>query len=290
MKATAMLRAAAALQNNASAPVTSLLQAVSSCKTSFAQAPLDPCHVEEQHALILVIVLCATILSMFCAFYFFREDKEDQITPLSPQLVVRDGDLKFQMPIDQALDVMAIGDKLGNPLCKVITDWPDPFRPGASGVTATVRLQTTMDQTLATVVARSLAAQGQGLALCRAGCEIFGFVEADGFEKYHIRHRTGVHLLTLVGDFDNIDIAGYNPSGSRVCYLQKDEDGECRGSILQHVDAGLVICAILATRVHKRLAAAQETKEASEADSGSRRTSMHSQAPPLEEQPERKEE
>lgn len=212
----------------------------------------DPCKTEAVHAYIVIFALAAVIVSMFCAFYFFREDKEEQITPLSPQLVVLGGDLKFILPLDQQIDCMAVGDKNGNPLCKVIMDWPDPFRPGSSGVTATVRLLSSQDQTLATVVARSMAVIGQGLALCRSGCEIFGFVEADGMQRYHVRHRTGVQLLTLSGDFENIDIVGVNPVGSKVCWLKK-ENGVCKGSILQHVDAGLVICALLATNVHRRL-------------------------------------
>mmetsp|Transcript_96160 Transcript_96160/g.206309 ORF Transcript_96160/g.206309 Transcript_96160/m.206309 type:complete len:358 (-) Transcript_96160:104-1177(-) len=212
----------------------------------------DPCRTEAIHAYVVIIALCVTIVLMFCAFYFFREDKEEQITPLSPQLVVHGGDLKFSLPLDEKIDFMEVGDKDGEPMCKVVMDWPDPFRPGASGVTATVRLQSMQDQTLATVVARSLAVIGQGLALCRAGCEIFGFVEADGMQRYYVRHRTGVHLLTLTGDFDNVDIVGVNPVGSKVCSLKK-ENGVCKGSILQHVDAGLVICALLATSVHRRL-------------------------------------
>lgn len=117
--------------------------------------------------------------------------------------------------------------------------------------------------TLATIVARNVAVLGQGLALCRTGCEIFGFVEPEG-NKYIVRHRTGVHLLTLIGSFgadtsldpmhqqDVWDIEGFNPVGSKVCSMKKVGD-ECVGKVTQHVDAGLVLCAIMATYVHRRL-------------------------------------
>mmetsp|Transcript_117345 Transcript_117345/g.364777 ORF Transcript_117345/g.364777 Transcript_117345/m.364777 type:complete len:307 (-) Transcript_117345:83-1003(-) len=214
----------------------------------------DLCRAETLHALLLLVCLCSTIMAIICAFAFFREDKEEQITPLCPQLVVKEADLSFKMPLDSQADSMTVVDINDQPLCKVAMDWPDPFRPGASGVAATVRLQSNLDLTLATVVARNVAVVGQGLALCRAGCEIFGFVEPEGPRRYSVRHRTGLHLLTLVGDFAAINIEGINPVGSKVCWF-KQVGAECHGRALQHLDAGLVICSILATHVHRRLTA-----------------------------------
>merc|ERR1719171_1308006 len=212
------------------------------------------CGAEKLRALALLVCLCATLVGMLCAFAFFREDKEEQITPLCPQLVVKEAELRFRMPLDAQVDAFEVTDMTGQKLCKVALDWPDPFRPGISGVAATVRLQNILELTLATVVARTptLHVAGQGLALCRAGCEIFGFVEPDGDKRYHVRHRTGVHLLTLVGDFATCDIEGLNPVGSKVCEVSHS-NGVCTGRVLQHVDAGLVICSLLATHVHRRL-------------------------------------
>lgn len=212
----------------------------------------DPCKPENMHAIFLLAFLCTSIVLIVCAFAFFREDKEEQITPLCPQLVVREADLTLKLPFETEDDNISIVDLADQPICKVAMDWADPFRPGASGVAATVRLQNNLDLTLATVVARNVAVVGQGLALCRAGCEIFGFVEPDGPRRYCVRHRTGVHLLTLIGDFQSLDIEGVNPVGSKVCWFKKI-GGECRGRVLQHVDAGLVICSLLATHVHRRL-------------------------------------
>lgn len=217
----------------------------------------DPCLIESRHALILVVCLCSTIVMIICAFIFFREDREEQITPLCPQLVVKDIDQNFKFPLDDQAESMTVTDPTKNDqtICKVVLDWPDPFRPGASGVAATVRIQNNLDLVLATVVARNVAVIGQGLALCRAGCEIFGFVEPEGPRRYHVRHRTGVHLLTLLGDFEGGDVEGINPVGTAVCWFKKvGTDCQCR--VLQHVDAGLVLSSFLATQVHRRLTTA----------------------------------
>jgi len=215
---------------------------------------LTPCGLEGLHALLLLVGLCATIVTVVCAFAFFREDKEEQITPLCPQMVVSEQDLNFtlRLPAEEGETAPIVGGPSAQCCGKVSIEWPDPFRPGSSGVAATVRLQSPVDVTLATVVARNVAVVGQGLALCRAGCEIFGFVEPKGPRRYHVRHRTGVHLLTLVGDFASLNVEGINPVGSKVCWFQKSNDELC-GRVLQHVDSGLAICSLLATHVHRRL-------------------------------------
>lgn len=210
---------------------------------------------EGTTVLILLIGLCAAILIILCTFTFFREDKEEQITPLCPQLVVKDFEMNFKLPLGSEADSMAVTDRKGDSICQVSLDWPDPFRPQSTGVAATIRLQSSAGgAVLATVVARNVAVVGQGLALCRSGCEIFGFVEPEIDRRYHVRHRTGTHLLTLFGDFDAVSIEGINPVGSKVCSIQKSSDGIVYGRVLQHVDAGLVLCALMATHVHKRLA------------------------------------
>jgi len=216
---------------------------------------LELCRAETIHAILLLSFLTVSIIMIICAFVFFREDKEEQITPLCPALVVREEDINFTLPLGSNADNMTVMNLgTGQPICKVVMDWPDPFRPGGQGVVGTVRLQNNLDLPLATVVARNVAVVGLGLALCRAGCEIFGFVEPEGPERYSVKHRTGVHLLTLTGDFANFDIEGINPVGSKVCWFKKVRT-ECRGRALQHVDAGLVLCSLLATHVHRRLLA-----------------------------------
>lgn len=214
---------------------------------------------ETIHALLLLVGLCIAILMVICAFAFFREDKEEQITPLCPQLVVREPDLGFRLPLDSLESTMQVTDLQGRVRCRVVMD----FAPKAKGVAATAWLQNAKGSTLASIVARSPSIPGQGLALCRASSahpEIFGFVEPEGEQRYHVRHRTGVHLLTLKGDFDTLDIEGINPVGLTVCSFKRvrllGEGGavfQCNGRVLQYVDAGLVICSLLATHVHRRL-------------------------------------
>jgi hypothetical protein len=223
-------------------------------EASYACDPTkDFCSMESTKVIILLITLSSTIVLVICAFTFFREDREEQITPLCPQLIVKDHELNFKIPLGTRANDMDVVDTKDPPdtVCKVSMDWPDPFRGSPHGVAATVRIHN-RDLTLATVVARNVAVLGQGLALCRSGCEIFGFVEPDG-PRYLVRHRTGVLLLTLIGDFDNWDIEGVNPVGSKVCKMEKRGVDECVGSVCQHVDAGLVICALMATHVHRRL-------------------------------------
>merc|ERR1719327_2178152 len=221
---------------------------------------LRPCAVESIHAAFLLLGLITSITTIICAFAFFREDKEEQITPLCPQLVVRDSDLAFKMPFDEQVEQMKVTNLKSEVIGKIVLDWPDLFRPGSCGVAATARLQNTNDCTLATVVARNVS--GPGIALCRAGCEIFGFVEAEDPCRYNVRHRTGVHLLTLTGDFDKVDVEGINPVGSKVCWFKK-VGLECRGRVLQHVDAGLVICSLMAVHLHRRLQSGAQAVPAS---------------------------
>jgi len=229
---------------------------------------LDPhCGSERTKILILLITLSATIIIVGCMFNFFREDREEQLTPLCPQMIVQKDELKFrfqpppltvQASADSPhnLDVLDVEGKVH---CKISMDWPDPFRGSPHGVAATVRL-TQKESTLATIVARNVAVCGQGIALCRTGCEIFGFVEPAEGNRYFVRHRTGVHLLTLIGggfpgNLDDWDIEGYNPAGSKVCILKKNKEdpSECVGKVMQHVDAGLILCALMAIYVHRRL-------------------------------------
>lgn len=217
---------------------------------------VDGCRTDTAYALALLLFLCSTIVAILCAFAFFRENKEEQIMPLVPQLVVREQELHFSFPWDAPGDEAVVCDPGGRGRCRAITDWPDPFRPGASGVAATVRLQNDIGDLLATVVARSDAGQGQGLALCKAGCKIFGFVEPDPPvrpTRYHVRHISNEHLLTLIGDFGALDVDAVNPAGSVVCSFKKAGNA-CTGRVLQHVDFGMVLCTILAMKVHRHLA------------------------------------
>lgn len=214
----------------------------------------EECQKDQAAILAVVSILTGLILMILVAFYFFRDDKEEQVTPLCPQLVVRGSSLTFKIALDPLAEKLEVLDNTDPSqfIAKVAMDWPDPFRPCASGIASTARLQNSAGMNLATVVARNVAVSGQALALCRSGCEIFGFVEPDTPNRYHVRHRTGVHLLTLSGDFSTWQVEGINPAGALVFSARK-ENGFCVGKIQQHVDAGLLICCVIAAHVHRVL-------------------------------------
>jgi hypothetical protein len=61
--------------------------------------PLDEtfCQMENMRIIALAAALSSSLVILLCIFAFIREDKEENITPLCPQLVVKDQDLRFEM-------------------------------------------------------------------------------------------------------------------------------------------------------------------------------------------------
>jgi hypothetical protein len=211
------------------------------------------CRQETLRVLAVASLLCVLIFFSFCAYCSMREDKEEHITPLCPQLVVRRSDLNFQMKLDEpgrCFKVVECKDP-ENVVCKVLLDWPDP-KLGGQGLVATAQLQSATDSLLATIVVRHVSDHGQALALCRSSCEIFAFVEQDCDNRYLVRHRSNIPLLAMIGDFDSWDVDGVNPVGAKVCSLKRSGD-TCDGKVQQHVDAGLVICSFLVSYIHRLL-------------------------------------
>lgn len=212
------------------------------------------CQAESMHVLLLLFGLCSSVVMVMCALCFFREDKEEQITPLCASLVVKDAELVFSFPLGPTTDRADVVDEKGKIRCKVIIDWPDPFRPGSNGVAATARVHGVGGELLSTVVARNVAPQGQSLALLRFGYEIFGYVEPENHpaRRFHVKTRSGVYMMSLAGDFNNIDIDIFNPVGVRIGTIAQVGD-EIHGRITQHMDAGLVLSSFIATYFNRRL-------------------------------------
>jgi len=207
----------------------------------------DVCSAEVYRVLTLLIGLSICILAVVCLFNFFREDRDDQITPLCPQMVVNVPSFMFKLQLTGELQNVAVLGADDKPINEVLVEYPAQV---AGGVVAQVRLLDMHSKTLATVAARDMGAGTRGLALQR-GPEIFGFVEPEG-DVYHVRHRTGVHLLTLTGDFDDWDVVGINVVDTKVCSFRKTGD-ECRGFVMEQVDSGLVIASLLAIHMHRHL-------------------------------------
>jgi hypothetical protein len=213
-------------------------------------------HCKSENVVVLGIAcsLCGCIGVIMTIFAFFREDKEDLVTPLCPSMIVKEENAVFKMalnPLEVDFEVLSGADPPKR-LAMLTLDWPDPFRPCTSGVVGTGRLKDGNGKNVATIVARNCLISGQALALCRNGCEIFGFVEPDSQKSYKVWHRTGVHMLTLQGDFETWDIQGVN--SARVALFSATKEGDfivCK--IQQHVDAGLVISSIIATELHRAM-------------------------------------
>lgn len=238
---------------------TALLQAAASyC------GPLQDCYSDQVHLILLLTILCLVIIMMVSAFAFFREDKDEMFTPLTPQLVVKkEAKLEMLIPLDSQENSFEVTRASGDVFAKVrYLETPDPFRPHAlstCGVDPMVSIQSSHDITLALLGARNPTFVGQGLALCRQTPEDqFASIEPLSLGAgYHIKHRTGYPLMILMGEFGFepggvIDIQGFNKDGAQICGVKKTGT-ECRGWILQHVDAGLVIASLLAVQLQKRI-------------------------------------
>lgn len=235
---------------------------------------MDVCKAEVLKVLTLLIGLCVCIIVVICLFSFFRDDKDEQITPLCPQMVVNMPGFMFKLQLVGAPQSVAVLGADGKPINQVLVDFPPA--PAAGSVVASARLMDMRSKTLATVLARDMGAGSQGfvLSLLR-GPEIFGFVEPDGDNMYQVRHRMGVHLLTLAGDFDEWDVEGVNAAETKVCSFRKTGD-ECRGFVMEQVDSGLVIASLLAIHLHRHL------RRSTVEEGGASPVTTTFEAPPLE--------
>lgn len=205
------------------------------------------CAAEVHEILALLVGLCACLAVVFFLLSSLRDDRDEQIVPLCPQMIVTVPDLKFKLPLTsvpaESLEVLYAD---GSPAGRVLLE---PKVTDGGGVAARGRLQDEREKTLVTVAAPC----SSGLSLFRGpSSEIFGTVEPGGRGEYHVRHRTGVHLLTICGDFDEWDVVGTNFAGAKVFSFRKIGE-ECIGSVIQQVDAGLVIASLIAIHLHRLL-------------------------------------
>jgi hypothetical protein len=217
----------------------------------------DECRAEGIKALALFIALSITIVTVLCMFAFFREDKEEQITPLSPQMIVKDEDKAFTLTLTSAVSQMLMTDTSGKVFLRASVDYPDPDRPQASGVAARAGIKDDRDVMVATVLARR-SGPHLSIVICRASYDIFGFPEQDqdpdARGTYKVRHKTGLDLLFLSGNFDTMQVEGKAPAGTTICrFGRRQEDSEVTGSVLQGYDVGLVFAALLGVKIHHRL-------------------------------------
>lgn len=207
---------------------------------------------------VLAFLLTVNLVTLFlCAC--IREDKDEQINPLCPQLVVKDRELVLRMSTpDRSQDATSVEvhTLTGEKVCTALIEIQDPFHPAAAGIAGSVRLLNPEDELLASVIVRVETAAHQGMAIFRAGFEIFGFVDPAGDSKYAVSHHTGIPIINFVGDFDRFsEISGLNPAGLKVCAVIRKAD-EVFVRVAQYVDIGLVMCTLMATQVDKKLSVA----------------------------------
>lgn len=242
--------------------------------------PGQECYSDQIHLMMLLVLLCLTIGSMLCAFGFFREDKDEMFTPLTPQLVVKkEAQLNMRFPFDTQEENFEIHRMDGEVLCRVALEWPDPFREGSSsnaGVLGSFKIQSAKGNNIAIVKARQHSAMGQSLQLCRPTAheyiaDMFAFIEPEAENRYCIRHRTGYPLLTLSGSFSGpgLHVEGRNKDSALICELKKVGE-HCECFVLQYVDAGLVIGGLLAVLLQSRMLerTAQVAEETSSPEQG----------------------
>lgn len=225
--------------------------------------PGQECYTDQIHLLMLLMLLILAIVSMLCAFGFFREDKDEMFTPLTPQLVVKkEAQLTLRLPYDTQEDSFSITRLGGEVFCKVEAEWPDPFRDSsasAAGVLGTIKIQSARGNTIALVRARH-STMGQSLQLCRPTVhdymtDMFAFVEPEGENRFCIRHRTGYPLLTLQGNFQGpgVHVQGRNKDKALICELKAGLGDLYECFVLQYVDAGLVIGGLMAVRLQHQI-------------------------------------
>lgn len=221
----------------------------------------DACadEVQKLQALVILLVLCALVVTVSCSFRFLKEDVEELITPLCPALEVRNKMQSIRLVIDKQINSIPVVDENAKEMCSIAVAWPDPFLMNSNRVASTACLQNNMGVTHATLAARSISCSGRSLVLCRGKDEIFGFIEHVGPGSYVVKHRTEVPLLTLVGDFREIDIEVLNASGSPVSWFKGIGGNNCHGKIQNGVDMGLMLLALLATQVHQQFLCFSET-------------------------------
>mmetsp|Transcript_8412 Transcript_8412/g.21538 ORF Transcript_8412/g.21538 Transcript_8412/m.21538 type:complete len:398 (-) Transcript_8412:70-1263(-) len=222
----------------------------------------DFCEVENAHIAALFIFLCVTIVVVLCIYMHLHEDTSEEITPLTPQLLAKGGPKIFRMVLNDDVSAIDVTDDEAKLMCRVVVEWPDPLRPGFGGVAATVRILNDLDYTLTTVVARSVSVQGQGICVCRANSEIFGFVEHVTFDEgqgrpssYNISHRTSGKLLTVTGSVGPVcdgKVEMTTPAGLTICTIVRT-GLLCEGHVHANVDIGLMIISFFAARLNEQL-------------------------------------
>mmetsp|Transcript_21711 Transcript_21711/g.49410 ORF Transcript_21711/g.49410 Transcript_21711/m.49410 type:complete len:370 (+) Transcript_21711:86-1195(+) len=209
----------------------------------------DECRSEYRAICALFLLLSSLLALVSYLLCVVREELDVHITPLTPQLIVKSADTQITIPWDETSPVCDVREQSGDLLCRVFSEFPN-YQTSSTQVS--LRLESAAGCDLAVLLALRALPEEQQLALCRVGCETFGFVVPEAKDRYSVQHRTGMILLTLVGDFSTGRVEIFNPMGTKVCRFEK-VDGSLAAHVEQGVDAGLIVTSYLATQVHRRM-------------------------------------
>lgn len=170
---------------------------------------------------------------------------------LCPALLVPAGmEFIFAMPEaveagrqDAQFDVI---DLKGTPLSRVVVSENTGKKRG-------IFLQTLTRQPLAEVQTEHLYVQPSRTPyICWPSGEQYGYLKRDtATGRYKLKHHTGRKLLTFHGDFHEKAVNVVNSAGKLVCATERcildfDSRPHYQVRVAPHVDAGLVICSLLA--------------------------------------------
>lgn len=172
---------------------------------------------------------------------------------LCPSLVVPAG-MEFIFAVRQAMTkerqmtAFSVVDMRGQPLSHIIAN-------ERSGAQCGIFLQALNKTPLASVQTRLMHERPGSLPdICRPSGEVFCSLVCDGIPscgRYILRHKNGHRLLAFHGDFREKATNVVNASGRLVCATERcqtDFDGEphYQVRVAPNVDAGLVLCGLLA--------------------------------------------
>jgi len=182
-----------------------------------------------------------------------------QLEHLCPSLVVPSG-MEFVFAVKEVVTTarqqtaFGIVDVKGQTLKHVII--AEIPAPGARFVPKCgIHIQTLTGAPLCSVLTTSVHERsGHFPEICRPNGEVFCQVVRDGpvnLGRYTLIHKTGQRLLTFHGDFREKATNVVNTSGRLVCATERciidfDSAPYYQVRVAPHVDAGLVLCGLLA--------------------------------------------
>lgn len=211
------------------------------------------CVSEERIAVGLSISLIVMITATACAVAFLRSERvtDAQVKPICRPLASMNRAFRFTLVPGSShrLDVVSVNGAL---ICSMVITAEESSGPKATSY-PTGRLDSAPagqqgSQLLASVIERTLLGAGPTLVICAASHAIFAFVCPEA-GKMHLRHRLGRDLMTIVGNFLEMNLTVTDPDGETIASFSND-DGILSGEVAPNIDAAVVLLGVLAGRLY----------------------------------------